>query len=403
MVDLVVELQGSTNFYTPIGDTWLLGYTGFAAGSKFTVKVEVLEYTGTAQLGYIMHLTKDPAPNGPCFVSSWITPAGNPRQTVTGTFDMANPGVEWTATSGASGCLDFDRMYFEVKAYDYPGSWTVHIRISLSFIPSGLPPVHCQYGTRLKSGTPLTVLVSPDFVDLTLTAIGVPWAASVFAGYLYKLLDLNQLCASPPAQGVTIDMTTWTSSAESVWRTFQWASWYSNCECVPGDQPTTPYPPPVITQPTNWPSSPTFNCDPAVLCDALNRIQKQLAALSSAVTAIHDLDTLMQRYRLPMAVTKGAVHSGLTQSGAFAISRLVGVQVEITARDTNRLQMPGQPNYLWDMGWISMSDQGAMLQEQRLTRDRQTWIPEQGALATVFGYYLTPGTQISVTELEAEP
>jgi hypothetical protein len=224
----------------------------------------------------------------------------------------------------------------------------------------------------------------------------------VFAAIALRFLDVSTLCSRGPVEGVTLDMSTWTASAITLWNTFQWAAWWSYCECIPGT-PTPVEPPiPVIPQPPNWPPLVTFSCDPAVICDTLLKIQQQLAGVQQTAQQALEMATLIQRYQVPLEVVAGAKHSNLSESGAFGVSRLIGFQVDIVQRDANRPVVPGQPQYLWDMGWMSISDGYGMLQEKRLTRDHQVWLAPSCQTADRFGYYLTPGTVVNVTELQAE-
>jgi hypothetical protein len=44
-----------------------------------------------------------------------------------------------------------------------------------------------------------------------------------------------------------------------------------------------------------------------------------------------------------------------------------------------------------------------MLQEIRLTRDRQVWLPPSMELATLLGFSVASDVTMAITELEAEP
>lgn len=403
MVDLVAEGAGFVNYYDRATLEVELGTVGFAPGAQFGVKLETLSYDGTDQVGYDLYFRRPTPDEQNCFHASWISPSGSPMQTVTGVFPPPPQGVEWTGTSGATGCLDFTRAVLVVRNYGYPGHWNISFRITLSFIPASLATIRCGYGTRLKAGTPVTVVTSPEFIDLVLASIGVGDAGRAFASIAYQFMDLNALCSSGPPEGVTIDMSTWLSTADSMWKTFQWATWFYACECIPGTPPPLPYDPPSIVLPPSWPAAPPFPCDPADICAALVRIQRQLAAIANTTGRDYELDTLVQRYQLPMGIILGPTHSGLTESGGFHISRLIGVQYHITSRGPDRPMLPGQPGYIKDLGWMSISDGGAMLLERRITRDQERWLPVHAALADTFGYYLTAGTVMDVTELLAEP
>jgi hypothetical protein len=145
------------------------------------------------------------------------------------------------------------------------------------------------------------------------------------------------------------------------------------------------------------------SCNNVDVCATLISMTQQLAAIQQALNGDLELTTLIQRYRVPFAYIRGAVHSGLMNSGSFAITRLVGVRTEITAAGPNHRQVMGTPPYVRDLGWISVSDGNGMLQEIRLTRDRQVWFPQSMELATLLGFSVASDVTMEITELEAEP
>jgi hypothetical protein len=110
----------------------------------------------------------------------------------------------------------------------------------------------------------------------------------------------------------------------------------------------------------------------------------------------------LQRYQQPFAVVPGATHGGLTGTGAIAIPQCVGVAISVTAYPASNFVSDGNPPYVWDMGWISVSETGGMIIEKRLSQTSYTWLPEHMALADHFNYFLRPGVTISVQELYAE-
>lgn len=123
-----------------------------------------------------------------------------------------------------------------------------------------------------------------------------------------------------------------------------------------------------------------------------------LALLQQLLSAVQ----LQQRWRLPFGTVDGPSHAG-SGSGTFAVDRVIGLRVEITAQPPGLRQSFGNPTYTFDLGWISVSDDGGMLQELRITRDSQQWFPQQMQLATVVGYALRSGVAATITELRSEP
>lgn len=115
------------------------------------------------------------------------------------------------------------------------------------------------------------------------------------------------------------------------------------------------------------------------------------------------LTTAIQRFRVPFAYIGGKQHTGLTGTGSFTISRLVGLQVVVSSVPQSLRTLAGNPPYLWDVGWMSVSDGGGMLQQRRIARQSMVWIPDQTQDATLFGWFVNDGFTIDVVELEPEP
>lgn len=264
------------------------------------------------------------------------------------------------------------------------------------------PSGYCQYGTRLKGTTNAILQLTPEVIAGALAVAGLEFLSTLFVVFWYTNVNLQELCGSAPPDLPTIDTSTPTASAATVWQILQVVLWYQYCECTPGAGPVAPYPPPTVVEPPGWPTAPTFTCDPAMLCATLENIQHQLAALAQGNAITLGLVTLLQRYGLPFAYIRGATHSGLTGTGSFAVSRLVGLEIDIASIAGLKL-LDGNPPYVWDVGWISVSDADGMIEERRPSREHLVWAPRLMATADHFNYFLEPGITLNVTELQAEP
>lgn len=99
--------------------------------------------------------------------------------------------------------------------------------------------------------------------------------------------------------------------------------------------------------------------------------------------------------------TRGTVHAGLSGSGSLSVSGLAGLEIVVTTNVSPRPPLEGNPMYIWDQGWLSASDGGGMLQEQRLTRQHQIWVPREAPTANTWGFFLFPGVVATITELRA--
>lgn len=261
----------------------------------------------------------------------------------------------------------------------------------------------CQFGTRARTGVQSTLVLTTDNIAELLVARGLGWLGIAFQVLAGVTLDVTGLCGVGPPQVPTINTSLLEASVDELLAVFRRVAWDNFCECVPGAPSPTPYPPFEPAQPTSWPSAPTFPCDPANLCASISSIRADLNALVGSVAATKTLVELLQRYELPFAYIRGAAHSGISGTGQFAISRLVGVDVDITAKPADTRVIRGNPEYLIDMGWLSIEDDSGMLEEKRLTRDSMLWLPRLMPTALRFNYDLFGGVTIRVTELAAEP
>lgn len=158
----------------------------------------------------------------------------------------------------------------------------------------------------------------------------------------------------------------------------------------PPPDPTPAPPPPDAPAPPPLPSG----CSTDDLCAMLYTVLQELHRQGTLIT-------VLQRYLLPFGINPGTVHSGLSGSGSFTISNILGVRIDITSPPPGR-QLEGNPPYLWDQGWLSIMTPDGMIEERRLTRDGQVWHPRMMQEATTFGYWLHPGVSATITELWPE-
>jgi hypothetical protein len=262
------------------------------------------------------------------------------------------------------------------------------------------PP--CRYGTEPMPNAPLNILVTADLIQTVLTAVSAVELAVLFVPIIGLNLAIGSLCSSRPPAFPQLSPDPGLNSLGDLIQAFQAISWSIYCRCVPGTPPPLNFPPPSVVIPPGVPAIPTFPCDPADLCASIAAIRQAVFALTVAFAETKELVTLLQRYSLPFAYAPGALHFTLSGEGSFAISRLLGFKVDVTTRPPGKPVLPGNPDYLWDVGWLSVSDGGGMLQEQRITRDSMTWLPKACQEATLLGYSLNPGVVIDIRELQAE-
>jgi hypothetical protein len=279
----------------------------------------------------------------------------------------------------------------------------INVRLVVTDQPVTPPPVTapCQYGTRPIAGQALVQILTPELIQAVLAARGWGWMALLFVPLQFVSFAVDQLCASPPLLLDPIDTDMIGRDLGVTLNAFKSVAWPYFCECVPGTPAPVPYPPPDPVQPPNWPTAPIFVCSDADICSTLEAIQRQVASLQQTVASQLALTTLIQRYDTPFAYQRGAVHVGLVGEGSFPIPRSVGAQIEVTS-GAPPLVLPGNPDYWWNIGWMSILGPDGLLEERRIARQSTTWMPAQMQQATSFAWSLRPGVVINMRELYAE-
>lgn len=126
--------------------------------------------------------------------------------------------------------------------------------------------------------------------------------------------------------------------------------------------------------------------------------------LQSQVDQVLQMVTLIQRQIAPFAFIDGEVHSGLTGTGTFDLSDTRnGVRVALTATPGRVGVIAGEPDALFDAGYVSLGDADGWFASSPIRHSPMIWQPRwMGAVSRV-GWALTPGVEASITELRREP
>lgn len=262
--------------------------------------------------------------------------------------------------------------------------------------------VYCGGGTRAKPGVDTQVYVTDTIISLIASFVSMPWWVFTFIGLSGIILNTGVLCGTLPPQLPTPDENLALAPPDKLLQYFYAFAWPYYCECIPGTPTPTPPPFPVWPQPPGLVTPPAFPCDNLDLCGAIQNIQLQVANINGRLVQFGELVTLLQRYTLPFAYVRGARHSSISGRGSIQISRLLGIGVHIALQAPPPKVLKGNPPYIWNQGWLSISDANGMVVEKRIAQDDFNWLPKDMPLATTLGYDLYDGCVIDVTELQAE-
>lgn len=324
--------------------------------------------------------------------------------------DVSNTRLVNGVASWASGATTFTHTVSASSTYRTQleiggnANTTLQGQVSGYFVNQTLSSTPaCQFGTQPQPSAAATSVITPALVDLVLTALDLEELAFLFDVIWYSTLNIGQMCSQLPPAAPPIDLSLLTASPSTIQQLFTALAWPHFCQCVAGTP--TPVPPISPVGPTNtpWPTQPTFPCADTDVCAALVAMQRQLQALQATLANVWDVSSSVQRYRVPFGYIGGTQHLGLTGEGSISVSRLVGLQIVVTALPVNGKVLQSNPDYFWNLGWISVSDGGGMLQQRRIARQSMTWFPDQMQEASTVGYFLEPDVSISVVELEPEP
>jgi hypothetical protein len=98
------------------------------------------------------------------------------------------------------------------------------------------------------------------------------------------------------------------------------------------------------------------------------------------------------------AWTDGAVHSGLSGSGSFAFAgKPTGIRFNVTTPPSAPVIIPGNPNFYWNMGFVTPIGNATPLRGWRLVYLAESFILP--VYADSCGYTLLHGTLANATEL----
>ena len=267
---------------------------------------------------------------------------------------------------------------------------------TLTYTPAG-PPTPCVYGTRPKSDTPWVLPVTGVIIDAVLAHYTKPWLGWLFSSLIGLSVDMQKLCNTIPPTWPAIDVGALLNDNLARLELLQALIWHLFCECVPGSPSPTPYTEPNPVLPPHWPTDTVYSCTNADVCATLTKILKRLDELSSSQNITNTTTTTINN-GLSLLYQTGVVHAPLSGSGTITLAKVLGFRLELLAGIPGH-ELEGNPPYIWDVGWMSCSDGGAMLQERRITRATQEWFPAEAQLATVWGYFFKGGTVARMTEL----
>ena len=125
--------------------------------------------------------------------------------------------------------------------------------------------------------------------------------------------------------------------------------------------------------------------------------------LSAYLAQILQMVTLMQRQVVPFSSIHGATHTALSGAGNFTVQGILGVAVSLDAVPPYIGEELGNPDTLFDVGWINLGTADGWLPRERITADPFLMLPSSlGGMITRVGYTFNPGIVATITEIVRE-
>jgi len=317
-----------------------------------------------------------------CQCDSGATPAAPAAPAAPANVPTVNPPVA-PPIIGSAACSDTDRtfqygsypigtvsgatVYNATRLYGNPTGPLVHVYSTLNVPSAPIPAGATKLGVKVtcRSGCPsapttvgllriwTSTTTAPNSYNITPTVAGTTQDFGLLtlpAGALYFSLDFDD--QTFPSAQLDIEV-----------------SWYCG------------------TATTGAPVQPC--CPPDTV-------------LSGVLDNILGLVTLIQRQQVPFAYTRSTVHAGLSGMGHISVQGLIGALVEVTDYGSNVGVEAGDPNELWNVGWIAWGNADGSSERRWIDNASRLSLPSAAGQYTRLGYSLKPGVTVRITELVRE-
>lgn len=124
--------------------------------------------------------------------------------------------------------------------------------------------------------------------------------------------------------------------------------------------------------------------------------------VTQALQAILQVVNLIQKQVSPFSYVIGSTHSGLSGNGQFAVDSILGLSVGITTVPARLGTEAGDPNQLFNAGWINVGTADGWGPRHFITSNPFILRPVSGDV-TLVGYSIPADVTIEITELVHEP
>lgn len=285
----------------------------------------------------------------------------------------------------------------------------------VEFVPSA--DVWC-YGGYLQVGTVGTGVVQHGVVESGGAALSyletvTPTVADVayffttpqrlLAGHTYKyfyqfvgagwVIKYNGVNTTPTA-------TAFANYTQHVYKNPIASAWSTH-------SPVTTSPDPIFCPPAGTPPLPDEPIhDPDIIlpvtpsCTTIGDLCALLNRLSTRIDWLWRDLWIVQQQIAPFEYVTGTAHSGLTGSGSFAVSAILGYSVSLTTVPANWGRSSDNPNrYIPAPGSVSLTDDLGTQGADFINNPDQTVLRAAVGVGTTLNYHFKPGVTATITEL----
>ncbi len=247
-------------------------------------------------------------------------------------------------------------------------------------------------GATLGAGVGLH-LGGPSFIGRNATWVLVSWTSTLVGPSPAFQIRLNQEITGPPV--VLVDTTAHVVNAPSgsvllpILATVDFIDFQAGF-VVAG------------TTISNFQLRADIYCDGQLPTDVQQPCCPPGPGTQATLDAILTIVTLMQRQIAPFGYVPGTVHAGLSGNGQFSVQGILGLAVDLTTTPGRAGLEVGDPNQLFEVGWINVGTADGWGPRQFITSDPFIYRPVAGDV-TLVGYSIPADVVVTITELVREP
>lgn len=403
MTDQPYQLEDQVN---PLAGTY--GYTGSAtvssSGGANIIPITISPCPGFKPTSWTV--TMSPASTNLTSMSLLTVGGSSPGSAVlTGNISAGNSTVSSTGSLTApSDTTGYNVRAGVVGPISAPITYTFTVTITWSDAPN--PPA-CAYGAEVNPSAEIYTYITAALVDAVAIALGMGPLGIVALDTLIGAPILFPTCSNVPTIPdalVDSDFIDGTGLPNPLhldhwFSNFTYGVWlfYCRCKAAPSGlpaptNPTIPVLPPRL-RPGPQPVPPCSNTD---VCTTLIRIEHILTNVNLQIQN----NSYMQQ---EPAYTYGTPYPGLSGNGEIAVSGILGVFVSFTTLPNRVGRVTGDPDAIWDVGYITFGSTDAWYTPQRITTNPWLTLPLHMANISRVGYSIPFDCTATIQLLVAVP